>query len=77
MDRCEKILEKVCEDLSEDINSKVCNELKDHLEDCDYCRSQIETMRETVSLFQCLDVKQVPSGIHKRLVKMLNVDVAE
>ncbi len=77
MDNCEKILEKVCEDLSEDINSKLCNELRDHLEDCDYCRSQIESMRDTVSLFKCLDIKQVPLDIHQRLVKMLNVETPE
>ena len=75
MNECEKIINRVCGDLSENINSPLCQELKTHLEDCDQCRQQVESMRGTVSLFQCLETKKVPADIHQRLAKMLNVEL--
>ena len=74
MDCCEKLLKRVCDDLSENINSDLCQQLRNHLEDCEDCRNQVETMRETVTLYQCLKEKKVPHDIHERLVKMLNVE---
>ena len=74
MDCCEELLKRVCDDLSENINSDLCQKLRDHLQDCDDCRNQVETMRETVSLYQCLKEKKVPRDIHERLLKMLNVE---
>ncbi len=74
MDCCEKLLKRVCDDLSENINSDLCQQLRNHLEECEDCRNQVETMRETVSLYQCLKEKKVPRDIHERLLKMLNVE---
>ncbi len=74
MDCCEELLKRVCDDLSENINSNLCQQLRDHLDECDDCRNQVESMRETVALYQCLKDKKVPKDIHERLVKMLNVE---
>ena len=74
MDCCEKLLKQVCDELSEDVNSEVCSELRQHLEECDDCRNQVESMRGTVNLFQCIQEKKVPRDIHERLLKLLNVD---
>ncbi len=76
MDCCEKLLKQVCDDLSENINSELCAQLKAHLEDCEECRNQVESMKGTVNLYQCLKEKKVPQDIHERLFKMLNVEDA-
>ena len=76
MDCCEKLIKQVCDDLSEDINSELCAQLKEHLDDCEDCRNQVESMKGTVNLFQCLKEKKVPQDMHDRLFKMLNVDDA-
>lgn len=75
MSDCKKIVERVCNDLAENINSPLCSELKVHLEECDQCRQQIETMRGTVGLFQCLEARKVPIEVHQRLAKLLNVEL--
>jgi len=78
MDCCEELLKQVCDDLAEDVNSELCDQLRDHLEDCADCRNQVESMRGTVTLFQCLKEKKVPQDVHDRLFRLLNVeDVAE
>jgi hypothetical protein len=74
MDCCEKLLKQVCDDLAENINSELCAELKAHMEGCEDCRNQVESMRGTVNLFRCLEEKNVPRDIHERLLKMLNVE---
>jgi len=75
MNECEKILNQVCGDLSEDVNSELCDEIKSHLKECDQCRKEIESMRGTVALFQCLETRKVPIEMHQRLAKLLNVDL--
>ncbi len=70
---CDQVLQQICDDLAENINSEVCAAIKKHLRTCDACRQQIKSMRNTVNMFRCLDEKEVPSQIHERLVKVLNV----
>lgn len=74
MECCEKVLQQLCDDLAEDINSELCAQLKQHLQDCEDCRMQLQSMRSVVKLFQCLKEKDVPPDIHQRLVKLLNVE---
>jgi len=70
---CDKILEKLCDEISEDINSELCQQIKEHLKTCDKCRAELTSMRNAVNLFRCLDEKEVPSNIHKRLLTLLNL----
>jgi len=73
MECCEKFLEQICTDLSENIDSKLCQQLREHLEECEVCRREVESLRDTVHVFQCLKEKAVPRDIHERLHKLLNV----
>jgi len=70
---CDQVLQQICDDLAENINSEVCAAIKKHLRTSDACRHHIKSMRNTVNMFRCLDEKEVPSQIHERLVKVLNV----
>ena len=71
---CEDVLKQLCDELAEDVNSETCEKLRKHLESCHDCANQLGSMRNTVNLFKCLEEKNVPSGIHERLLKMLNID---
>ena len=70
---CEHILERLCDDIAEDIDSEVCQEIKNHLETCEECRQQLNSVRNTVHLFRCLQEYDVPSSVHHRLVTLLNL----
>ena len=71
---CDKILERLCADLSEDIHSPVCEEIRRHLQSCSACCEQLQSMRNTVALYRCLKEKDVPAAIHERLIALLNVE---
>ena len=71
---CNKILKQVCDDLAEDVNSEFCESLKNHLDECEDCRTEIGAMKNAVNLYKCLENKKVPADIHKRLVSLLNVE---
>ena len=70
---CNKILRQVCDDLAEDVNSEFCESLKNHLDQCENCRTEIGAMKNAVNLYKCLENKEVPQDIHNRLVSLLNV----
>ncbi len=71
---CDDILNRICDDLSEDINSQVCKDIKNHLESCENCSAQINSMKNAVNLYKCLEEKKVPIVVHERLLKMLNLE---
>ena len=70
---CEKILQKICDDLAEDINSPVCQSIRNHLEGCPDCQQNLNSMRNTIQLFRCLEEREIPENIHQRLIKVLNI----
>lgn len=41
-----------CEFLEEDIDSPVCRELKDHMIRCPDCRSNVDSIKKTISLYR-------------------------
>ena len=74
MDCCEKVLKQLCDELAEDIHSELCSELQKHLRECEDCCRQIQSMRNVVDLFRCLKERDVPADVHRRLLKLLNVE---
>jgi hypothetical protein len=70
---CDQVLKLLCDDLAEDINSEVCQKIKKHLQTCNNCQNQLNSVRNTVNLFKCLEEKDVPANIHERLSKLLNL----
>ncbi|RPH95197.1 MAG: hypothetical protein EHM72_15140 [Calditrichaeota bacterium] len=74
MECCEKVLQQICDDLAENIHSPLCQKLRAHLDECDDCRQQVQSMRSAIKLYQCLKDKDVPADIHKRLITLLNVE---
>lgn len=73
MECCADVLQRLCDELAEDIDSELCVELKKHLEECEECRTQLESMRTLVHLFRSLQEKEVPQAVHQRLLTLLNV----
>jgi len=71
---CEEIAKRLCEELSEDVDSEVCEEMRKHLEECEDCRNEVQSVRETVHLFQCIKGKPIPKDIHERLLTILNLE---
>ena len=52
----------------------ICRAIEEHLADCEDCRVIIDTMKKTITLYRCAPMEDVPSDVHSRLVKVLNLD---
>ena len=70
---CNKVLERLCDDIADDIDAKLCQELALHIEKCEFCQNQLGSVKSTVKLFQCLKDQDVPETVHSRLAMLLNL----
>jgi len=49
---CKENWQELCNYLEEDFDSVICQDLKDHLENCPDCRENVESIRNTVDFFK-------------------------
>lgn len=77
MSCCDDMLNKLCDDLAENIDSELCQQVKEHLKECDECCREFHSVKDTVHLFQCLEKSNVPADIHERLLTVLNLKKRE
>lgn len=70
---CRPFFERLCDALGEDLSSPVCQELKDHLDQCPECSLQIDSIRRTVEIYRCLPPVGVPGDVQERLRARLNL----
>jgi anti-sigma factor RsiW len=66
-------MERLCEALDEDISSPICQELREHLERCPDCTTQVDTIKRTVEIYRALPSKCVPREVEERLLHRLNL----
>jgi len=46
MDCCDKIVQRICDDLSNDINAELCEQIKDHVKECKDCNELLRSINE-------------------------------
>ena len=71
---CPDIFNRLCDELGENIDSELCQELKDHIDNCEDCRCCLESIKNTVHLFQQQPDKEVPADVTERLFKALDCE---
>ena len=49
---CKENWQELCNFLEEDFDSVICQDLKNHLENCSDCRENVESIRNTVDIFK-------------------------
>ena len=72
--KCFKTIGEICEALGENIDSELCQEIKNHLDSCPKCCAQVDSLRNTVHLFQCIKNVEVPASVDSRLWKVLHLN---
>lgn len=71
---CEKILDRICDELGEAVDSDLCQEIKEHLRTCPDCQAYVDSVRKTVYLYRGIcDEEEVPKGVHERLWQVLDL----
>jgi anti-sigma factor (TIGR02949 family) len=63
-----QLLSKVCEFIDGELDDETCEALQKHLAACPNCRIFVDSMRQTIVLYQhCDSPKKVPQAVRKRL----------
>jgi len=69
---CKEVANHICESLGEDLNSPRCIAIKEHLEDCQYCKDYFSSVEKTISFYKLYNV-EMPGDAHKRLMDCLGL----
>jgi hypothetical protein len=72
----DKILSDILDNkLGEDIDNNTVQELADYIKQCEDCKVDIDTIRQTIKLVRTGDFEVLlPPSISKRLFKVLDLD---
>ncbi len=74
----DKILSDILKNkLSDDIDNNTVQELADYIKECEDCKMDVDTIRQTVKLVRTGDFEVLlPPSVSKRLFKVLALDEA-
>lgn len=70
---CMENIQQICEALGEDIDSPLCQEIQEHLDQCQTCCAEVDSIKKVVHLYQRLGDADVPESVDQRLWKVLNL----
>lgn len=71
---CDQVVNYVCDDIEVSRNSPVCRQIREHLASCPDCSKYVNSLRETVKLYQSYEVT-IPTDLHERVMESLKKTV--
>ncbi len=76
---CQELLEKISEYIDKDIDPTLCQEIEEHVEDCEPCVAFINTLKKTVEMFEgyAEQSQNIPAPISKSLKDYLRENLNE
>ena len=70
-ENCLAIFEKLSEYVDHELDGITCEEIEQHLNDCQCCNACLETLKRTVALCREMKPDPVPESLSSRLKEML------
>ena len=69
--QCKEVYRFICDNLDQGSDSPECAAIRLHLDSCADCRAYLETLKQTVHLYQSAPSPRVPQAVHRRLMAVL------
>ena len=69
--QCKDVYQFICDNLDQGSESPECAAIRLHLESCSDCRAYLESLKQTVHLYQAAPAPPVPDAVHRRLMAVL------
>lgn len=67
-----KIMDELCNYLGEDLDSPMCQELKEHVDNCTICQNYIKSVKSTVLILKKLEEeKKVPESLIRSVMQKI------
>jgi anti-sigma factor (TIGR02949 family) len=74
-EECRQLLDSLSDYIDGDLQQELCDEIENHMKDCDNCRIVVDTIEKTISLYQTTsEPAAVPDDVRQRLFHRLNLD---
>jgi len=74
-DKIKKLSDILHNKLGEDIDNSTIQELADHIKQCEDCKMDIDTIKQTIKIARTGDFEVlIPPSVSKRLFKVLDLD---
>ncbi len=73
-DLCSELSSQLPDYLDGQAREAICRAIEEHLMECEDCRIVVDTMKKTITLYRCAPMEDVPTDVHRRLVRVLNLD---
>ncbi len=73
-DLCAELSSQLPDYLDGAAKETICRAIEEHLAECEDCRVIVDTMKKTITLYREAPLETVPSDVHARLVRVLNLD---
>lgn len=74
---CRDIFEKLGEYIDRELDDSICDEIDEHMKDCEPCIAFINTLRKTVELFKTEGAEQtnIPNPVSENLMNFLKKEI--
>ena len=64
---CQEVLDQLWEYLDEDAREELTSRINEHLGGCNHCKVEVDSLKQTISLYQCEDRVVVPIQLSDRV----------
>jgi predicted anti-sigma-YlaC factor YlaD len=64
---CKTVYRHICENLAVDPESPICREIREHMRGCENCRTYLDTLQKTVTLYRLAPVPRLSSSARRSL----------
>lgn len=69
--KCEDLLKEISNYIDGEIDPAICEELENHLRDCEPCKIVVDTTRKTILLYKGTEPYELPYELKERLHNLL------
>ena len=74
-ENCQHFLDELSEYIDGELDEALCEQIKEHIADCEKCRIVVDTLKKTISLYnQTAETPELPSDVRSRLYHRLHLD---
>ena len=72
--KCQSLLSSLSDYVDGTLRQELCEEIEQHVSDCQNCRIVVDTLSKTVALYQTQGQDPLPGDVQERLYKVLNLE---
>ncbi|NHZ72612.1 MAG: hypothetical protein GWP17_05975 [Aquificales bacterium] len=71
---CQHLIQYLSDYVDGETSNTICAEIEQHLQKCENCRVVVDTLSQTVHLYQTLPQAELPEDVRARLYKSLDLE---